>query len=151
MVYKKHFVVRWSECDANGHLRNTGYSEYGIETRMSFLAENGFPYAWLVGHVIGPVIQREETDYLHELHMGEGIDVDFKGLGLSPDGARFKLCHDFWTLEGRKMARIVITGGWMDLRRRRLTSPPEDLLRLISSLEREEAYAELPNARKRGG
>ncbi len=149
MSYTKHFVVRWSECDANGHLRNTAYSEYGIETRMRFLAENGFPYARFVEHAIGPVIQREEIDYLHELSLGDAVEVDFKGLGISPDGARFKLSHDFQTPGGRKVARIVITGGWMDLRRRRLTSPPQDLSRIISSLARGESYQELPNARPR--
>jgi len=148
MTYTKRFVVRWSECDANGHLRNTAYSEYGIETRVSFLAENGFPYARFVEHAIGPVIQREEIDYLHELRMGDEVEVDFKSLGISPDGARFKLCHEFRTEEGRKVARIVITGGWMNLRRRRLTSPPEDLSRIISSLEHGETYEELPNARR---
>ncbi len=150
MAYTRQFTVRWSECDANGHLRNTGYSEYGIETRMSFLAEHGFPYARFVEHALGPVIQREEIDYLHELHLGDAVEVDFKGLGTSPDGARFKLSHDFLK-GGRKVARIVITGGWMDLRHRRLTSPPEELIRILGSLERGEAFEDLPNARKREG
>jgi len=148
MSYSKRFLVRWSECDANGHLRNTAYSEYGIETRVCFLAENGFPFARFVDHAIGPVIQREEIDYLHELRMGDAVEVDFKGLGVSPDGARFKLCHDFRAPGGRKVARIVITGGWMDLRRRRLAPPPEELLQILSSLERGETYEELPNARR---
>jgi len=149
MVYCKQFVVRWSECDANGHLRNTAYSEYGIETRLSFLTDNGFPYARFVDHAIGPVIQREEIDYRHELHLGDTVEVDFRALGTSPDGARFKLCHDFQAPGGRKVARIVITGGWMDLRRRKLTSPPENLRRILSSLERGEIFEELPNAKER--
>jgi acyl-CoA thioester hydrolase len=150
MAYTKQFTVRWSECDANGHLRNTGYSEYGIETRMSFLAENGFPYARFVEHALGPVIQREEIDYLHELHLGDVVEVDFKALGASPDGARFKLSHDFQKA-GRRVARIVITGGWMDLRHRRLAPPPEELIRILGTLEKGEPYEELPNAKKREG
>jgi len=148
MAYTKHFVVRWSECDANGHLRNTAYSEYGIETRMSFLAEHGFPYRRFVEHAIGPVIQREEIDYLHELHLGELVEVDFRGLGISPDGARFKLCHDFQKPGGRKVARIVITGGWIDLRRRKLAPPPQELIDILAHLDRGETYEELPNAKK---
>jgi acyl-CoA thioester hydrolase len=151
MAYTKHFVVRWSECDANGHLRNTAYSEYGIETRMSFLSEQGFPYARFVEHAIGPVIQREEIDYLHELHLGDGVEVDFRGMGMSRDGARFKLRHEFFRPGGRLVARIVIAGGWMDLRRRKLTSPPEDLVRTLASLERVEPYEELADAKKREG
>jgi acyl-CoA thioester hydrolase len=29
--YTKTFTVRWADCDANGHLRSTGYSDYAIE------------------------------------------------------------------------------------------------------------------------
>lgn len=144
MPFSKQFVVRWSECDANGHLRNTAYSEYGIETRMAYLAENGFPYAKFVEHAIGPVIQREEIDYLSELHLGDTVEVDLRGLGQSPDGTRFRLSHDF-TRQGRKVARIVIAGGWMDLRRRRLAPPPDGLRRILAALDRGEPYEELPS------
>ena len=150
MTYRKQFVVRWSECDANGHLRSTAYSEYGIETRICFLAENGFPYAKFVEHAIGPVIQTEEIAYLREQRLGDTIEVDFKALGTSADGSRFKLSHDFRTPKGRHLARIVITGGWMDLRRRRLTTPPEELLRAVNSLERGEVFERLANARNHG-
>jgi acyl-CoA thioester hydrolase len=118
MAYRKSFVVRWSECDVNGHVRNTAYSEYGIETRLSYLTENGLPYSWMVEHGFGPVIQREEIDYFHELHLGDAIELDLKSLGASPDGGRFKFSHDVYKPGGRHVARIVIRGGWLDLRRR---------------------------------
>ena len=137
-------MVRWSECDANGHLRNTIYSEYAIETGLSFLAENGFPYSRMVENGFGPVIQREEIDYFHELQLGDTVELDFKALGTSTEGGRFKLAHDFYKPGGRHVARIVLRGGWLDLRRRRLTAPPPDLLRAIPSLERGEPFEELP-------
>ena len=40
--FTRSFIVRWADCDANGHLRNTCYSEYAIEVRMAFLAQ----HAW---------------------------------------------------------------------------------------------------------
>lgn len=144
MGYKRSFVVRWSECDVNGHLRNTAYSEYGIETRLSYLAENGFPYSRMVENGFGPVIQREEIDYFHELHLGDTVELDFKALGTSTEGGRFKLAHDFYKPGGRHVARIVLRGGWLDLRRRRLTAPLPDLLRAMASLERGEPFEELP-------
>jgi acyl-CoA thioester hydrolase len=144
MAYRKTFSIRWSECDVNGHLRNTAYSEYGIETRMSFLSDNGFPWPRFLEAGMGPVIQREELDYFHELHLGDTVEVDFKALGSSPEGGRFKLSHDFYKPGGRHVARIVIRGGWLDLRRRKLTAPPEDLRRAISTLERGEPWEELP-------
>lgn len=148
MGYRKQFVIRWSECDINGHVRNTAYSEFGIETRVSFLAAHGFGYPQFVEHAIGPVIQREEIDYLHELHLGDTIEVDFKALGTSPEGGRFKLSHEFWVPGGKRIARIVLQGGWLDLRRRRLTAPPPVLLQVMDAIERGAPYEELPPIRR---
>lgn len=148
MGYRKQFVIRWSECDLNGHVRNTAYSEFGIETRLSCLAEQGFGYAQLVEHGIGPVIQREEIDYFHELHLGDAIEVDFKALGASPEGGRFKFSHEFWLPGGKRVARIVIHGGWLDLRRRRLTAPPPVLQRVMESIDRGETFEQLPPIRR---
>jgi acyl-CoA thioester hydrolase len=144
MAYRKSFVIRWSECDANGHLRNTVYSEYGVETRLSYMAEIGCPWSRMVENGFGPVIQREEIDYFHELRLGETVEVDLKALGTSPEGGRFKLSHDFYKAGGKHVARIVLRGGWLDLLRRRLTAPPGDVREALASLERGETFEELP-------
>jgi acyl-CoA thioester hydrolase len=151
MAFRKSFVVRWSECDLNGHLRNTAYSEYGIETRIGFLADGGFPVARFAELGFGPVIQREEIDYLRELRLGDAVQVDLKGLGTSPEGARFKLSHDFYVPDGTRVARIVLLGGWLDLRVRKLTAPPPDLHALMLSLDRDEPFEALPPIRRREG
>jgi acyl-CoA thioester hydrolase len=149
MRFVKTFTVRWSECDANGHLRNTAYSEYGIETRVGFLAENGFPMSRLRQAGMGPVILREELDYLREVHMGDVIEVDLQRLGLSPDGARWRLSHELRKGE-KAVARIVLLGGWLDLHRRRLTPPLPDMLHLFEELERGEPYQDLPSLKGEG-
>ena len=148
MSYRKQFTIRWFECDLNGHVRNTAYSEFGIDTRLSYVAEQGFGYARLVELGIGPVIQREEIDYLAELYLGDTIEVDFKALGASPEGGRFKLSHDFYAANGKRVARIVLLGGWLDLRRRRLTAPPPELARVMDAIERGEPYEELKPIRR---
>jgi acyl-CoA thioester hydrolase len=40
--YVKRFEVRWTDLDMNRHMRNTAYSEYCIDVRVSFLQEHGF-------------------------------------------------------------------------------------------------------------
>jgi acyl-CoA thioester hydrolase len=147
MRYTKIFIVRWSDSDANGHMRNTAYSEYAIDTRMSYLAEHGFPYEKFEELNVGPVILREEIDYLRELRLGETVEVDFTQLGLAPDGSRFRFAHDFWRPGGKKVARIVLAGGWLDLAARKLVRPPDALLQAISSVPRAEGFEELPPIR----
>ena len=143
--YEKTFTVRWADCDANGHMRNTAYSEYATEVRMAYLTENGFGFEKFLETKVGPVILREEIDYLRELRMGAQITVDFSSLGLSPDGARFKVKHDLTRADGKLAARVTLLGGWMDLHTRRLAPPPEALADLLRALARGEGFEVLPN------
>ncbi len=148
--YFKTYTVRWADCDVNGHMRNTSYSEYGTDTRVSFLAEGGFTFESFVDHRVGPVLLHEALDYMREVRLGEVIEVDLTILGLSPDGARFKFEHDIWLPNKKKAALIVLAGGWMDLDRRKLRLPPEDLLRVMQSAPRGEPFEELKAVRRRG-
>jgi acyl-CoA thioester hydrolase len=127
----------------NGHMRNTSYSEYGTDVRIAFLEQAGFPFQRIAELGIGPVLLREEIDYLRELMLGDTIVVDLRQLGLTPDGVRFKFQHDFMRADGKPAARIVLEGGWVDLRRRKLTAPPEPLARAFEALPRAEGWMEL--------
>jgi acyl-CoA thioester hydrolase len=146
--YAKTFTVRWADCDVNGHMRNTAYSEYAIDVRIAYLTEHGFGFDRMVEQGFGPVILREETDYLREVRLGEAVEVDFTVLGLSPDGGRFRFAHDFTKAGGKPSARIVLAGGWLDLHARRLVVPPEPLVALLRATPRAAGYAELPPLRR---
>ncbi len=141
--YAKTYTVRWADCDVNGHMRNTAYSEYAIDTRVMFLAEHGFGFEKLLANRVGPVILHEAIDYMREVRLGEVIEVDLRIVGLSPDGARFKFEHDVWLPGQKKAARIVLAGGWMDLDRRKLRIPPDELKRVIEAAPRGEPFEEL--------
>jgi acyl-CoA thioester hydrolase len=147
--YGRTFTVRWSDCDVNGHMRNTAYSEYAIDARMGYLTEHGFGFDRMVEAGLGPVLLREEIDYLREVRLGDRLDVDVTLLGLSPECARFAFAHDFTRADGKRAARIVLTGGWMDLRQRRLVPAPEPLAAVLRGVPKAEGYAELPPLRPR--
>ena len=147
--YAKTFIVRWSDCDANGHLRNTSYSELAIESRMAFLTEHGFGFAEMKAAGVGPVLLREEIQYLRECHMGEAVTVTFTVAGLSEDGTRFKIAHDLWKANGKQAAHIVVEGGWMDMSIRRLGPPPAELREAFEKAPRGGLFETLPNAGQR--
>ncbi len=147
--YSRTFTVRWADCDVNGHMRNTAYSEYAIDVRVGYLAEHGFGFERFVEEHIGPVLLREEIDYLREVRLGETITVDYAALGLSPDDGLFKLEHGFTKANGKPCARLVLLGGWMDLLTRRLVPAPEPLSRIMAGVPRAEGYAELPRLDER--
>lgn len=143
--YARTFTVRWSDCDANQHMRNTAYSEYGVDVRMDYFAERGLSFEDMAQRGFGPVLLREEIDYLRELHLGQKVTVDFSLLGLSPDGGRWKVQHELFHADGTKAARMVLTGGFLDLKARKLVLPTPQMLELFIQLPRAEGYAELPN------
>jgi acyl-CoA thioester hydrolase len=145
--FVKTFTVRWADCDANGHMRNTAYSEYGIDVRVAFLDEHGFGIDKLFAAGFGPVILREEIDYLREYRMNETVEVDLEMLGVSADRSRWRVQHRFTKANGKPGARIVLEGGWMDMRIRRLAPPPEALARVWELAPRAEGWAELPAKR----
>ncbi len=146
--FAKTFTVRWADCDANGPMRNTAYSEYATEVRIAYLAEHGFGWDRFLATKLGPVLLHEYVDYMREVRMGGTVEVDFAVVGLSPDGARFKFEHDVWLPGRKKAARIVIAGGWMDLELRKLRLPPDDLLRVMQEAPRGEPFEALKPARR---
>lgn len=145
-AYRQTFTVRWSDCDANGHMANTAYSTLGIETRIGYLRSRGWTFADFQESRFGPVITREEIDYLREVRLGEEVTIDFTMQGLSDDQARFKMAHDLVRGDGKPVARIVLVGGWMDLTRRKLAPPPPKLAGIIRELPHSGDWVVLPDA-----
>lgn len=142
--YTRTFTVRWADCDANGHMRNTAYSEYAIDVRVGFLAEHGCGFDVLAASGFGPVLLREEIDYLREVRMNETVEVDFWQLGMTADRSRWRLRHEFTRADGKPVARLLLDGGWMDLRTRRLAAPPPAIRGALDQAPKDPAWAELP-------
>ncbi|HEY6003904.1 MAG TPA: acyl-CoA thioesterase [Anaeromyxobacter sp.] len=147
--YARTFIVRWADCDANGHMRNTAYSEYATEVRIAYLAGKGFTWEKFLASKLGPVLLHEYIDYMREVRMGESVVVDFSVIGLSPDGARFRFEQNVWLPNRKKAARLVIAGGWMDLELRKLRLPPDELLRVLNEAPRGEPFEEMKPVRRR--
>lgn len=139
------FRVGWGDLDANGHLRNTAYLDQSATTRMAYFASQGFPLAAFAELQIGPVVRTDQVEYFRESRLLEPLRITLQAAGLSPDGARFRLCNEFWREDDRLAARVISDGGWLDLRARRLTVPPAGLREALASLTRTTDYQGLPD------
>jgi len=148
--FVKRLWARWGDMDFNGHMRNTAYLDASADVRMMFFAEHGFPAREFVRRRIGPVILRDELDYWRELQLLDAVDVELLAGGGSEDGSHFRLRNDFSTPEGKRVARVVSVGGWLDLARRRLVAPPPELLELMRSIPPSDDFTVL-ESRVRGG
>jgi acyl-CoA thioester hydrolase len=138
----KPLYVGWGDLDANGHMRNTAYLDKAADVRMYYFAEHGFPSREFARVAIGPVVRKDEVEYFRELRLLDAVTVTLQVDALSPDGARFVLRNEFWR-DAELVARVTTTGGWLDLKARKLTAPPQELRTLLEVAPRTEAFREL--------
>ncbi|HSB20807.1 MAG TPA: acyl-CoA thioesterase [Anaeromyxobacteraceae bacterium] len=150
MPVRRSFAVRWSDTDANGHVRHTIYAEMGVESRMSWLDQGGFGWAWFEERGLGPVLLEERIEYLRELGIGETVQVDMVLCGGSADGGRWRMRHTVTRASGETAARVTALGGWIDLRARRLALPPPELAAYLRSGPRSDDFEVLPPLRRQG-
>ncbi len=134
-TYERTYEVRWSDLDPNRHLRASVYSDYGAQTRFAYLAEHGFSPERFAELEFGPIVLRETTEYLREVGMGERITVGFQVTRMRGRGFRWAVRHEIRRRDGETAAIIDLDGGWMDLKRRRLRRPPDDLVATLRYLE----------------
>ena len=150
--YARTIWARWGDMDFNGHMRNTAYLDASGDLRVHYFADHGFTAREFERLQVGPVILRDTLEYYRELHLLEEVEVRLALLGLSEDGSHFRMRNDFRRLEGQsgqKIARVESTGGWLDLRARKLTAPPEELRAVLHGMPRAAEFAALDSLLRR--
>ena len=144
--YARQFVAGWGTMDFNGHLANTAYLDLAADVRMAFFAEHGFPPSEFRRLAIGPVIRKDELEYFREVGLHDTVTVTYALLALSPDAARFVVENEIWSAAGERAATVRSTGGWLDLRARKLVAPPAALREAFMQVPRSPDFVELPVA-----
>ncbi|MBD2768021.1 thioesterase family protein [Hymenobacter sp. BT664] len=123
LVYR----TRWADMDPNGHMRHSAYADYAADQRIVLLTQWGYDAARLAKLRLGPILFREETKFIKEVHIGEEIRVDTQLVSVRDDGSRWTILHTIYKADGRAAATVTVEGAWLDLDRRKLAVPPADL------------------------
>ena len=140
VMYTKQFEIRWSDVDANGHLANSAYTNFMSHTRMAFFIDHGFTLKMLGKYNIGPVVFYEHMYYFKEAFLGQLLRVSLEVSGLSDDGTLIKFDHNFYNHKGENIAHCEMLGAWINLKERKLTSLPADLLAFSENFPKSENY-----------
>ena len=140
---ERWFTAGWGQMDFNAHLANTAYLDMAADARMLFFSENGFPMAEFARQKFGPVIRRDELEYLREVRLLERVRVDLLLGGLSADAGRFRFINRFFREDGTPAARVISAGGWLGFEQRKLVAPPAALADVLRALPRSEDYSEI--------
>ncbi|QKG52978.1 acyl-CoA thioesterase [Hymenobacter sp. BRD67] len=136
MPHSQSYTVRWAELDPNGHMRHSAYADFAADQRVGWLASLGFDIKRFGELRLGPILFREETKYLKELHGGEQIRVEGRVTAGTPDGSRWTIEHTIYKADGRVAATVTVDGAWLDLDRRKLTVPPAELAQAMAVEEK---------------
>lgn len=132
--FETRIEIRWSDADPNRHVRHSAYYDYGAHARIRFFKEYGFSAKELAKLDLGPIIFKEECSFIRELHPDNVITVNMLKGDVSQDGSRWTLHHEILNEEGVKCAQISTQGAWMDLNKRKLTLPPQEIARAVHDL-----------------
>lgn len=117
--------LRWSDIDANRHLRHSAYYDFGAAVRVKYLSENGITGEKLEELQLGPVLFREEAIFKREIKFEDQITVDMQLLKCTQDYGRWSIRHHIVKSDGTLAAIINIDAAWIDLIKRKLAIPPE--------------------------
>ncbi len=143
MSYQVTFKTKWSDFDPNRHMRHTAYNDYAAEVRIRYFAYQNFSIDEFTKHNIGPILFEEYVSFRKEIHLGESIVVNLKIAALSANNERWRMTQEVFNEAGKLSAIIKVYGAWIDLTKRKLTTPPKEAKHLFSNTERTDNFEEL--------
>jgi acyl-CoA thioester hydrolase len=135
-TYSFPVQIRWSDIDANRHMRHSVYYDYGATARMMILSDRGLTTSKLEELQIGPILFREEAIFKREVLLEDKISIDVTLVKATPDFARMSLRHHIVKADGTIAAIINVDCAWIDVAKRKLTVPPEFIQKIVESFPR---------------
>jgi acyl-CoA thioester hydrolase len=126
--------VRWSDVDANHHVRHSVYYDWGAMCRMEFLTQEGLSDTVFSQLQVGPILFREESKFRREIRMHDKIRIDLQLLQAKRDFSRWSIRHSIWKEDNTEAAILTVDGAFLDIRTRKLTTPPELAFSVFSAM-----------------
>jgi acyl-CoA thioester hydrolase len=134
MDFQKQISIRWSDIDANYHLRHSVYYDFGAQFRTELLHRHGVTMADMQEKSYGPVLFREECIFKREITMSDMVTINFKLKAATEDFSKWSIQHEFFKNENKLCAVLTIDGAWIDTKLRRLAAPPEAAKKFLEFL-----------------
>lgn len=127
VLFSKVIEVRWSDCDANQHMRHTAYSDFCAHTRIGYLEKIGMGAEWSKQHSLGPVLFKEETEYKREAHIGEVLTITLEAGEPTGFTKSIQMVQYIYKESGELAALHKCVVAWMDLNKRKIIELPASI------------------------
>ncbi len=141
------YEIRQSDIDSNGHVSYAAYIDAAGNLRYRFFTEHGFPRERFNQLGIGPIYTDIHARFLREVLMGETITITYSLSGLSIQGVRWKVHHDFIKSNGKRAVIIDIEGAILDLTARKPVPPTPELMQTFNLVPRSTDFEILSDTR----
>lgn len=140
-------MPRWSDLDANQHVRHSAYADWATHSRTEWLDKHGFSFKTLVEMKTAPILFEDTTKYVREIALGDEITIDLQLVGLNHDASRYHMRQTFRRGD-TVCAEYEIKGAWLDIGSRRIAPPPAGLLEATQNMARAADFAEIVTTKK---
>ncbi|MGM0589381.1 MAG: acyl-CoA thioesterase [Bacteroidota bacterium] len=138
--FSRQFKVIWADMDPNRHMRHTAYNDYAAQLRIEMFEAYRCPLEYITKVGLGPILFREETTFHREIYLSEQITVTAAIQAMRKDTSRWSFRHEIFREDGVKAAQIIVDGAWIDLKKRKLGTPPEEMAKKLSDYPRTEDF-----------
>lgn len=132
--FTQEVQVRWSDLDPNFHLRHSVYYDWGALCRISLLEQHNLSAAVMQRLQIGPILFREECVFKKEIRLGDKVTINLELIRAKRDFSRWSIRHTVVKNGDTVSALITVDGAWLDLARRKLATPPQEVHTVFSQM-----------------
>lgn len=129
--YQYELVIKEHHLDSYGHVNNATYLALFEEARWELITQRGYDYQHVHKTGMGPVILEVNMKFMKELVLRETIKISFEMI--SYEGKIFKLKQKIIKPNGDIACEALFTGGFFDLKARKLILPNEEWLKAVGS------------------
>jgi acyl-CoA thioester hydrolase len=146
-AYSMSYQVRWTDIDANRHVRYSAYIDAAAELRYRFFTEHDLPPEAFDKLGVGPIYTSLTANFYREVRLGETLTITYLLSGLSPSGVRWKVQHDFLKENGKKAVSLWLEGTILNLKTREPIAPTPEIMRVFQQVPRSPNFEELSESR----
>jgi acyl-CoA thioester hydrolase len=146
-AYSMIYEVRWTDIDANRHVRYSAYIDAAAEQRYRFFTEHNLPPEAFDNLGVGPVYTSLSANFFREVRLGETLTILYLITGLSPQGIRWKVQHDFLKANGKKAVSVSLEGTILNLTTRQPASPTPEIMAVFQQVPRSADFEVISESR----
>jgi acyl-CoA thioester hydrolase len=138
--FSRIIQLRWSDLDPNFHIRHSVYYDWGAFVRVEFLNGQGLTSQVMQELKFGPILFREECVFRKEIRSGDVIKMSLQLARSKQDFSRWTIRHQITKDDGTLCSVLTVDGAWIDVVKRKLASPPDQIFDVFSNMPKAENF-----------